>query len=138
MAEGPGEHFVDSGDEHFPKCLVGSVVLIEDDGGDVVGISKVVDLGARRHCYVGYSTTTIRTIVDHLYATYTNISFSDLQDNDAKLLAPYNANLPIKALIDKVKGAVEYSAAGNTPYTLLQVVVITYQFIFQTIMFNDN
>ena len=91
-----------------------------------------------RHCYVGYSTTTIRTIVDHLYSTYTNISSSDLQDNDAKLLAPYNAKLPIKALIDKVKGAVKYSAAGNTPYTLLQVVGITYQLIFQTGMFNDN
>ena len=28
--------------------------------------------------YVGYVTTTTRTILDHLYATYANISFADL------------------------------------------------------------
>ena len=60
-----------------------------------------------RHCYVGYGTTTTRTILDHLYATYTNISSSDLQDNDAKLCTPYNTNLPLEALVDQVEGSVE-------------------------------
>ena len=84
------------------------------------------------HCYVGYSTTTTRFILDHLYATYTKISLADLQDNDARLQAPYNANLHIKALI------VDYTAAGNTPYTPLQVVGIAYQLIFQTGMFTND
>ena len=78
------------------------------------------------HRYVEYSTTTTRTILDHMYATYANISSSDLQDNDAKLRAPYDAKFPIEALIDQVEGAIEYAAAGNTPYTPLQVVGITY------------
>ena len=38
-----------------------------------------------RHLYVGYGTTTTHTILDHLYATYANISSTDLQDNDSKL-----------------------------------------------------
>ena len=59
------------------------------------------------HRYMGYGTTTTRTILDHLYATYTKILSVYLQENDAKLRAPYDANLPIKALIDQVKGAVE-------------------------------
>ena len=87
---------------------------------------------------MGYGTTTTRTILDHLYATYANISFADLQDNDAKLRAPYDSNFPVEALINQVKGAVEYATARNTPYTLLQVVGIAYQFIFQTGLFNDN
>ena len=31
-----------------------------------------------QHKYVGYSLTSTRTILYHLYATYTNISFADL------------------------------------------------------------
>ena len=76
------------------------------------------------YCYVGYGTTTTRTILYHLYATYANIYSADLQDKDAKLRAPYDANLPIEALTPQVEGAVKYAAAGNTPYTPLQVVGI--------------
>ena len=46
MAKRPDEHFVNSGNEHLPKGLVGLVVLVEDGGGDVMGVSKVGDLGA--------------------------------------------------------------------------------------------
>ena len=90
------------------------------------------------HRYGGYVTTTTRTILDHLYTTYANILSADLQDNDAKLCALYNANFPIEALINQIKGAVKYAAAGNTPYTPLQVVGIAYQLIFQTGLCNDN
>ena len=86
---------------------------------------------------MGYDTTT-RTILDHLYTTYASISCADLQDNVPKLFTSYDANLPIEAPIDQVKGAVEYSADGNTLYTPLQVVGIAFQLIFQTVLFNDN
>ena len=33
-----------------------------------------------RHKYVGYGLTSTRTILDHLYVTYTNISSTDLQE----------------------------------------------------------
>ena len=49
VAEGPDKHFFDCGDEHLPKGLVGSVVLVEDGGGNVMGVSKIGDLGARRN-----------------------------------------------------------------------------------------
>ena len=91
-----------------------------------------------RHCYVGNSTTTTRSVLDHLYVAYVKISSADLQDNNAQLRAPYDANFPIEELIDQVEGAVEYATAGNTPYTPLQVVGIAYQLIFQTGMFTDD
>ena len=92
-----------------------------------------------RHRYVGYgTTTTTRSILDHVYATYVKISLANLQDNDAQLRGPYYANLPIKVLINQVEGAAKYAAAGNTPYIPLQVVFIAYQLIFQTgILTND-
>ena len=91
-----------------------------------------------RQRYMGYGTTTTRAILDHLYATYTKISSADLQDNNAQLRSTYDANLPIKALLDQVEGAVDYDTAGNTPYTPLQAVGIAYQLIFQTGMFTDD
>ena len=91
-----------------------------------------------RHRYVGYGTTTTRTILDHLYATYAKISSADLQGNDAKLCTLYNTNLTIKALVNQVEDAVEYAVAGNTPYTPLQVVGIDFQLILQTGLFNED
>ena len=90
-----------------------------------------------RHRYVGYGTTTTCTILDHLYATYAKISSADLQDNNPRLRAPYDANFLIGGLIDQVEGTVEYAASGNTPYTPLQVVSIAYQLLFQTGMFTN-
>ena len=53
MAVGPDEHFVDGGDEHFPKGLVGLVVLVEYEGGNFMGVLKAGDLGARRDRWDG-------------------------------------------------------------------------------------
>ena len=91
-----------------------------------------------RQRYMGYGTTTTRAILDHLYATNVKISSDDLQDNKARLRAPYDTKLPIKTLINQVEGTIKYAAAGNTLYTPLQVVGIAYQLIFQTGMFTDD
>ena len=104
----------------------------------IIAAVNEIFIRSLRHRYVGYCTTTTRKILDHLYATYTNISSPDLQDNDAKLRGPYDSNLPIEAIIDQVEGAVKYATAGNTPYNPLKFVGIAYQLIFQTEMFNDN
>ena len=56
-----------------------------------------------RYKYVRYSLTTIRAIMDHLYATYANISSADLQDNDAVFCTPYDINQPIESLFDRVE-----------------------------------
>ena len=104
----------------------------------IIAASNEMFIRSLRRRYVGYGTTTTCTILDHLYATYANISSTDMKDNDTKLRAPYDANFPIEALIDQVKGAVKYAVARNTPYIPLKVVGIAYQLIFQTGMFNDD
>ena len=69
-----------------------------------------------RHSYVGYGQTTTHQLLDHLYATYTNISSADMQRNHARLQSPCDANHLIENLFDQVENAVEYAAAGDTPY----------------------
>ena len=71
-----------------------------------------------RHKYVGYGLTTTRAILDHLYATYANISPTDLQENKAVFCTPYEINQPIESLFDKVENCGDYAATGNTPYSL--------------------
>ena len=56
-----------------------------------------------RHKYVGYGLTTTRTILDHLYVTYANISSTDLQENDAVFRTPYDINQTIETLFDRVE-----------------------------------
>ena len=69
-------------------------------------------------------------MLEHLYANYANISPADLQQNDAKLRAPYDANHPIETLIDQVELAVKYAAVGKTSYSAEQVVTIAFQLVF--------
>ena len=52
-----------------------------------------------RHSYVGYGLTTTCAILDHLYATYANISSADLQENNAVFGTPCDINQPIESLI---------------------------------------
>ena len=79
-----------------------------------------------------------RALLYHLYATYANISASDLHDNDKRLRDPYNSNQLFETLIDLVENAVDYVYAGDTPYTPAQVVGIAFQLMFQTGLFNDD
>ena len=90
------------------------------------------------HRYDGYGQTTTRQILDHLYVTYANISPADLQRNDARLRYPYDVNHPVENLFDQVETAVEYAAAGDTPYTHEKVVAIAFQLLLKTGFFLDK
>ena len=91
-----------------------------------------------QHKYVGYGLTTTRTILDHLYTTYANISSADLQENDAVFCTPYDINQPIETLFNRVENCGDYAAAGNTPYSLEQVLGIAFQLVYQTGLFVEN
>jgi hypothetical protein len=88
--------------------------------------------------YIGYLNVSTRQLLDHLYRQYAQISAADLQDNDASLKASYDPNLPIETLFDQVEDAVDFAAAGLTPYTPEQVVATAYQLIYATGMFVDD
>ena len=55
-----------------------------------------------RHRYAGYGQTSTHQLLDHLYATYVNISPADLQANDMKLRATYDRNQLVENLFDQV------------------------------------
>ena len=90
------------------------------------------------HKYIGYGKTTTRSLLEHLYYSYANISASALQDNDKRLQTPYDSNQPFETMTNQVENAVDYASAGDTPYTPSQVVGIAFQLLFQTGIFNDD
>ena len=53
-----------------------------------------------RHKYIGYGKTNTRALLDHVNSTYANISATALQDNNARLRAPYGRNQTFETLID--------------------------------------
>jgi hypothetical protein len=88
--------------------------------------------------YIGYLNVTTLQILDHLYNEYARISAADLQSNDVSFKSAYDPNLPIESLFDQIENAVEFAAAGNTPYSPEQVVATAYQLIYATGMFLDD
>ena len=91
-----------------------------------------------RHKYVGYGLTTTRTILDHSYATYANISSADLQENDAVFRTPYDINQPIESLFDRVKNCGDYAAGGNTTYSLKKFIGIAFKLVYHTGLFVND
>jgi hypothetical protein len=88
--------------------------------------------------YISYLNATTRQLLDHLYSQYAQISAADLQANDASFKTAYDPNLPIETLFDQVEDAVDFAAAGNTPYSPAQVVATAYQLIYAAGMFLDD
>ena len=91
-----------------------------------------------QHKYVEYKLTTTRVILEHLYTTYANISSMDLQENDVVFRTLYDINQPIESLFDWVENYGDYATAGNTTYSLKQLIAIVFQLVYHTgIFFYD-
>ena len=104
----------------------------------IVGAIEDMFLRPLRSKYVGYQNSSTRDFLDHLYATYANISASDLLSNDEQTKADYDANQPIELFFDQIEDSVDFAAAGNCPYTPTQVTAIAYQLVFKTGLFHDE
>ena len=88
--------------------------------------------------HMGYANTTTLQILTHLYATYAQITDCDIEDNKKAMAAAYDLNLPIKTLFKRIEECVQYSAAGNTPFTASQVVSTAFCIMQKTGMYTDN
>ena len=90
-----------------------------------------------RHRHIGYANVTTLTIIQHLYDNYANITEQDLNHNDDRLKTPYDAGTPFETLIDQVEDAIEFAAAGKTPYSKKQIVNATHNLVFSTGVFDS-
>ena len=73
--------------------------------------------------YIGYANVSTKQLLSHLFTTYGRISGSDLRQNEASMMIPYDVNLPIEVLFDQIEDGLDFADAGNRPFTPEQVVM---------------
>ena len=91
-----------------------------------------------RNRHIGYANVATLKILTHSYTVYAKIKPSNLEENDKRMKASYDVKLPIETFFDQIKDAVEFSSAGNTPFTPVQVVNTAFNIISSTGIFQDN
>jgi hypothetical protein len=91
-----------------------------------------------RNRHTGYNNVSAMQILTHLYTTYGVITPIDIEDNDAKMRAPFDPTQPIELLFDQIETAVEFADAGNRPYNPEQVVSRAYLLLMQTGLYADS
>jgi hypothetical protein len=95
-------------------------------------------LAGLRVPYIGLGTRTPRDLLAHLYRNYAKITAADLDANDVAMKQPCDVNQPIEVLFKQIEDAIEFAAAGASPYTPAQILNIAYQLIFRTGIFADD
>jgi hypothetical protein len=104
----------------------------------IIEVVEPVYLAALRLPYIGLGTRSPLEILAHLYTNYANITPGDLEQNGLAMQQPCDVNQPIEVFFKQIEDAMEFAAAGQTPYTPAQVLSIAYQSIFRTGIFNDD
>ena len=87
---------------------------------------------AQKDAHIEYSNTSTLDLITHLYSSYENITQIELSKNGNRMKAPYNVTMPIENLFAQIDEAVEFTDAGNAPFTAIQIVTTAYLPIFQT------
>ena len=88
--------------------------------------------------YIGYANVTTLQMLTHLYISYARISQFNLEENDKRLKQQWDTNQPFKVLIDQIEDAIDYAAAGNTPYYKEQITNTAYNIVYHTGIFRDE
>ena len=88
--------------------------------------------------HIGYMNQSIRTILQHLFDNYGNITPLELEDNDTKMRATWDPNSPFDCLIQQVEDSQDYADDGGQPYTAEQLLRIAYTLVFKTGLYFED
>lgn len=104
----------------------------------LIGAIDEAYIRSLRDKYIGYANVSTLDMLSHLYDTYARITQGALEENDQRLKQDWDPNQPFEVLIDQIEDAVDFAAAGKTPYTTEQIVNSAYNIVFQTGLFQDE
>ena len=77
-------------------------------------------------------------MLTHLYNSSARISQFDLEENNKRFKQQWDLNQPFEVLIDQIEDAIDYAAAGNTPYSKEQITNMAYNIVYRTGIFRDE
>ena len=103
-------------------------------------ISALDDIYIRalKDCHVGYMNQSIRSILQHLFDNYGNITPLELEDNDMKMRATWDPNSPFDCLVKQIEDGQDYADDGGQPYTAAQLLRIAYTLVFKTGLYFED
>jgi rubrerythrin len=102
---------------------------------EVIGPVYLATLGLP---YVGIGTRTPLESMAHLYTNYAKITPADLDGNNRTMKQLCDVNQPIEVLYQQIEDAIEFAAAGQTPYSPKPILDVAYQLIFCTGIFSND
>jgi hypothetical protein len=86
---------------------------------------------------VVYANCTSLQLLTHLLTYYAMIAPTELTQNYESLNTPYDPNLPIDTLFQKIQDARAFAVAVGHPYGAATIVNIAYTLVFNTGLFPD-
>ena len=93
---------------------------------------------ALKNRHVRYMNQSIRTILQHLFDNYGNITPLKLEDNDTKMRATWDPNSLFDCLIKKVEDGQDNADDGGQPYTAEQLLRIAYTLVFKKGLYFED
>ena len=93
---------------------------------------------ALKNRHVRYMNQSIRTILQHLFDNYGNITPLKLEDNNTKMRATWDHNSPFDCLIKQVEDSQDYADDRGQPYTAEQLLRIAYTLVFKTGLYFED
>ena len=85
-----------------------------------------MSMKALRNYLTGYTEVTTRTMLEHLYSTYGDITENILRKIIKKINTPYDPNQPFGNLVEQINQATELVDAAKAPYIVPKIVSIGY------------
>ena len=87
---------------------------------------------------IGFTGTNAITIITYVYHLFGHISAVDLAKNDEDMVTPYDSSSPITKLFSQIEETVAYTEAGQTPFTIPQILQKSYLLILTTGIYGDD
>lgn len=87
--------------------------------------------------HVGYANISTLDLLAYLYTSYAKITYGNLEETKETMGAAY-VHLPVELLFKRIEDGMQFAAAGNTPFTAVQVVSIAFSIIQKIGMFTDD
>ena len=91
-----------------------------------------------RNQHVGFLNQSIQDILQYLFRNYGQITPIDIDANEQRMKADWNANDPIDVLINQIEDGMEFADDAGQPYTPQQVLSMAYTLVFKTGMFTED
>jgi hypothetical protein len=87
---------------------------------------------------VGFSNTTVRYMLDHLFLSYSSITDVDIKQNFENMRTAWDPQQPVETLFKQIQDCVEFAESGGVTIGATQKLSSAYSKNFKSGKFNSD